>query len=65
MNKEIEIIIPADGSDIKVDLKGYEGVGCSSEIEELLKELDGKSVLSNRKPEYYKKTIKNKNTLKK
>ncbi len=57
--KEIEIIIPADGSEPSIDLKGYDGVDCLNDAKELIKELGAKEVSSKKKAEYFRNKCKN------
>lgn len=60
--KEIEITIPADGSNPNLEMLGYEGTECSAEAKEVISILDAKDVGVKRKPEYFR--VKNKNNLK-
>lgn len=60
--KEIEIIIDKNG-EVSIDLKGYQGQGCS-EIAKILANSIGKTVKNNKKCEYYNSnTNKTKNKL--
>lgn len=57
--KEIEIIINVDGS-VEIDLKGFEGKGCSDITEQLVKALAGEVNIRKQKTEYYKPKQKTK-----
>jgi hypothetical protein len=60
--KEIEITIPADGSEPIIEMIGYEGTDCSFDAKEIISTLGAKDIQATRKPEYFK--VKNKNQLK-
>jgi len=53
--KEIEIIIPADGSPPSVEALGYEGNDCSKDIKQVLDGLKAKDVSKKKTADYYKK----------
>ena len=48
--KEIEIVIKKDGT-FTIDQIGYEGKGCSGDVEDIIKQL-GKKVKTKKKSEY-------------
>lgn len=52
--KEIEIVIPADGSEPTIEMIGYEGTGCSLDASELIRFLGAKDLSVNKKSEYFK-----------
>ena len=53
--KEIEIIIPADGTPPSVEALGYEGNDCSKDIKQVLDGLKAKDVSKKKTADYYKK----------
>lgn len=57
--KEIEITINTDGT-LELDLKGYNGNGCSKITDELVKALKGDVINRDQKHEYYKPEVKTK-----
>jgi len=57
--KEIEITIDADG-DAEIDLKGFNGQGCTEITNQLVKALSGEKVKRIKKSEYYKTKTKEK-----
>lgn len=57
--KEIEITIEPDGS-TEIDLKGFQGKGCSEITDKLIKALEGEVTTRTPKGEYYKPKPKTK-----
>ena len=53
--KEIEIIIPSDGSPPSVEALGYEGSDCSKDIKQVLNGLKAKDVSKKQTADFYKK----------
>ena len=54
-NKEIEIIIPADGSAPSIEALGYEGKECSKDIKAILDGLGAKDKRKKKTSDWYKK----------
>lgn len=55
MSKEIEIIIPADGSLPSLEALNYDGKECTKDIENFIKSLGAKDVTKKRTADWYKK----------
>ena len=53
--KEIEIIIPADGSPPSVEALGYEGNDCTKDVKQVLDGLKAKDISKKKTSDYYKK----------
>ncbi len=52
--KEVEIIIPFDGSSPSIEMLGYNGPECSIDSKELINLLDAKDIKNSKKQEYFK-----------
>ena len=55
VQKEIEIIIPADGSPPSIEALGFVGAECSKDIKTVLDGLGAKDVSKKRTADWYKK----------
>jgi len=51
--KEIEITIDVDGK-TEIDLKGFQGKGCSQITDELIKGLEGETIHRGQKADFFK-----------
>jgi len=59
--QEYNVVIEIDeDGNIKAETKGMKGEVCVNELDEILKDLDGKHSFKN-KPEFYQKTVKENN----
>jgi len=53
--KEIEIIIPADGTPPSIEALGFAGTECSKDIKTVLEGLKAKDISKKRTADWYKK----------
>jgi len=55
MNKEIEIIIPADGTPPSLEAINYDGKECTKDVENFIKQLGAKTLNKKQTADYFKK----------